>query len=33
MQHLGEVIYDHELKRKRKHAPDLSEFKMGYDKR
>ncbi len=32
MQHLGEVIYDFELKRKRKQVPDLSEFKMEYGK-
>ncbi|KAA3438905.1 serine hydrolase [Rufibacter hautae] len=29
---LGQVVYDHELKRKRKHAPDLSRFRLVYDK-
>ncbi len=32
MKNLGELIYDYELKRERRYAPDLSEFKMGYDK-
>lgn len=31
MKHLGEVIYQYELGRKRKHAPDLSEFMLQYD--
>lgn len=29
---LGQVVYDHELQRKRKHAPDLSRFRLVYDK-
>ncbi|GGK70718.1 hypothetical protein GCM10011405_18510 [Rufibacter glacialis] len=29
---LGQVIYDHELKRKRKHVPNLSTFQLQYDK-
>ena len=28
--HLGQVIYDHEMKRKRTHQPDLSTFKFNY---
>ncbi len=32
MKHLGEVIYAYELQRARAHKPDLSEFKMSYDK-
>ncbi len=32
MKNLGQVIYDYELKRKRKHQPDLSSFKIIYDK-
>lgn len=32
MKHLGEVIYQHELTRKRKHSPDLSEFRVEYDR-
>ncbi|MEP7250958.1 MAG: serine hydrolase [Ginsengibacter sp.] len=32
MKHLGEVIYDYELKRDRRYAPDLSAFKIAYDK-
>jgi hypothetical protein len=32
MKNLGRVIYDYELKRKREHEPDLSAFKMSYDK-
>ncbi len=32
MKNLGRVIYDYELKRKRLHQPDLSKFKMSYDK-
>jgi hypothetical protein len=30
MKHLGQVIYDYELKRKRKHAPDLSSLHFNY---
>ena len=30
MKHLGQVIYDHELKRKRKVVPDLSKFRFNY---
>lgn len=30
---LGQTIYNYELKRERKHKPDLSEFKINYDKR
>ncbi|WP_181305411.1 serine hydrolase [Rufibacter sp. XAAS-G3-1] len=29
---LGQVVYDYELHRKRKHQPDLSRFKLVYDK-
>ncbi len=32
MKNLGRVIYDYELKRKRIHKPDLSSFKIIYDK-
>lgn len=32
MQHLGEVIYQHELTRKRKHLPNLDEFRLQYDR-
>lgn len=32
MKNLGRVIYDYESKRVRAHLPDLSEFKMNYDK-
>jgi beta-lactamase class A len=32
MKHLGEVLYNYELKRERKYLPDLSEFKLTYDK-
>ncbi|MEJ7821131.1 MAG: serine hydrolase [Chitinophagaceae bacterium] len=32
MKNLGKVIYDYETKRKREYAPDLSSFKMVYDK-
>lgn len=32
MKNLGELIYDYELKRERRYPPDLSEFKMEYDK-
>ncbi|MBS1934855.1 MAG: serine hydrolase [Bacteroidetes bacterium] len=32
MKNLGRVIYDYELKRKREHEPDLSAFKMSYDR-
>ncbi len=31
MKHLGEIIYQYELKRERKYKPDLSEFKIRYD--
>lgn len=30
MKHLGEVIYEYEKTRNRKHLPDLSDFKMSY---
>ena len=32
MKHLGEVIYNYELKRDRRYQPDLSRFKISYDK-
>jgi beta-lactamase class A len=32
MKHLGQVLYDYEQKRARKYKPDLSKFKMEYDK-
>lgn len=32
MKHVGEVIYGYELQRNRSQKPDLSEFKMQYDK-
>lgn len=32
MKHLGEVLYEQELKRERRHKPDLSPFKFTYDK-
>ena len=32
MKNLGQVIYDYEIKRKRKYQPDLSSFKIVYDK-
>ncbi|MDI3319336.1 serine hydrolase [Pinibacter soli] len=32
LKHLGEVFYNYELQRKRKHTPDLSTFKITYDK-
>ncbi len=32
MKNLGKVIYDYEIKRKRHYSPDLSFFKMIYDK-
>ena len=32
MQNLGQVIYEFESKRKRNNVPDLSEFKIAYDK-
>ena len=32
MKHLGQVIYDYELQRLKKHLPDLSTFKFTYDK-
>ncbi|WP_347158364.1 serine hydrolase [Pontibacter chitinilyticus] len=31
MQHLGQVFYQHELKRRKKHLPDLSRFKINYN--
>lgn len=30
MKHLGQVIYDHEIKRKKKVVPDLSKFQFNY---
>jgi hypothetical protein len=30
LQHLGQIIYNHELNRKKKHVPDLSKFKIDY---
>lgn len=30
---LGKAVYGYELKRKRKYQPNLSEFKLKYDKR
>lgn len=30
MKNLGRVVYEYELHRKKKHLPDLSEFKMEY---
>lgn len=32
LENLGKVIYAEEVKRKRKHQPDLSKFKLSYDK-
>jgi hypothetical protein len=32
MKNLGQAIYNYELKRKRKYPPDLSIFKIDYDK-
>ncbi len=32
MKHLGQVIYQEELKRKRNHVPELSTFKYSYEK-
>jgi hypothetical protein len=32
LENLGKVIYDEEVKRKRKHQPDLSKFKLRYEK-
>ncbi len=32
MKNLGKTIYEYELKRERKHKPDLSKFKLTYDK-
>ena len=32
MKNLGKVIYDYDVNRKRAHYPDLSQFKMVYDK-
>jgi hypothetical protein len=31
MKNLGRTVYKYELKRKRRHKPDLSEFKLKYD--
>ena len=33
LSNLGQTIYRHELKRKRKYPPDLTEFKINYEKR
>lgn len=33
MKHLGQVIYDYEVKREKKHLPDLSGLKFEYDKK
>lgn len=33
MKNLGRVLYDYELQRTRQHVPDLSNFKMEYDKK
>jgi hypothetical protein len=33
MYQLGQTIYQHELRRKRKYKPDLSEFRIQYEKR
>lgn len=33
MKNLGQLIYDHELQRPRTRKPDLSEFRMSYEKR
>ena len=30
---LGQTIYQHEISRKRKHQPDLSAFRIEYEKR
>ena len=30
MKHLGQVIYEHELKRKKNRVPDLSKFRFNY---
>ncbi len=32
MQHLGKAVYDYEVQRPRKIKPDLSAFKIKYDK-
>ena len=32
LEKLGKTVYDYELQRKRKHQPDLSKFKMTYEK-
>lgn len=32
MKNLGQLIYDHELARKKKHLPDLTDFEFKYDK-
>jgi hypothetical protein len=31
MRNLGRTVYRYEVQRKRKHKPDLSEFKLKYD--
>ena len=31
MKNLGQAVYKYEMKRKRKHKPDLSEFVLKYD--
>ena len=32
LKNLGRAVYDYELKRKKKHVPDLSRFKIDYTK-
>ena len=32
LEQLGRVVYEYELGRKRKHQPDLSRFKVAYDR-
>ncbi len=32
MKNLGKIMYDYDVKRERRHYPDLSEFKFIYDK-
>ncbi len=32
MKHLGELIYEYEAKRPKKHSPNLAKFKLDYDK-
>ena len=31
MKHLGELMYEFELRREREHSPDLSELRLNYD--